>query len=888
MARVPASELIYQGANPVRTAPGKSVTIYKRGTETLATIYAAETGETTVAQPLLTDAGGLPSHQGSLVWVEAGEYDYKIGTQTYPVTTGGLPDSVENVSTAFEDGVLDSGSERRAADVTNAEAASNWGRLSTVLYGTPTGVYIGASFPSANRLETTLAAEAKSGATTIQLGGGSAPPICGHTHYKIGTEKVLVTTVTGVTAPFTATLAAALKETHSNGATIVTTELDYAFYHGIGGGRYAYWTLPYLTNNPPAYSYGLNQIHNAGTAIPMLSKPRKDASFTRTGTWVNNEPREEAFSGGYYYSKTAADTLKWTSPSCTAVGWRGVTTANGGAVIVSIDGSRTAANLLPTAEALVNAGLYPNTLLVAHGGPASPTDRILSCYSSALNWDAKVALASGLTAKAHEVELIATAIAAEGGTEGRLYYTGMTSTDGTTTPATSEAALIPEYNVTASTFVSSAWERADKEAPTAGGTQTFVGDVHGYEEQDSLTVFKVTNSTSAAVLAAGEIVTGSTLRIVRTSHTYHPDSLEEETATCETTYQLDQLGLLVSDRKTIQKPMTFTEGYVMSPANGMNDPVSPFNRVALSNYPEALTLAGLTDTRYGQSKSAYAISWGSAGKVSLAAYVPDIYGLTDGFTRGLPNFISVEDREGKLTKIYFALVGNADAPWLLKAGEEIKRACRYVISYFSGGAEAVLAPGGGSRASINAESSSLLAALEAKLAVLEAVPKTETLNDASACATMPRASTISVSLTSGSVYGFRAICVKAGIFTKVRCFSHSAGGAEPSKLVAGVWNAAGTVLLAHTADFHSEYALSKKLEVALAESLTLTVGQEVFIGIASVSASAIQLRGSGGLGVVLNTTPIMARSTTGYTTGNPPESCGAAGTGALALMELLP
>jgi hypothetical protein len=98
MARVPISELIFQGANPVKTAPGRQVFVYKRGTETQATLYAAETGETTVVQPLTTDTAGLPTKNGDQVWVEAGEYDLKIGSQSAPLTTGGLPDSVGSKS----------------------------------------------------------------------------------------------------------------------------------------------------------------------------------------------------------------------------------------------------------------------------------------------------------------------------------------------------------------------------------------------------------------------------------------------------------------------------------------------------------------------------------------------------------------------------------------------------------------------------------------------------------------------------------------------------------------------------------------------------------------------------------------------------------------------
>lgn len=85
MTRVPLAELIYQGANPVRTAPGRQVFVYTRGTKEQASIYAAETGESTVTQPLVTDAGGLPTSNGSQVWIVAGAYTFEVAGSLVPV-----------------------------------------------------------------------------------------------------------------------------------------------------------------------------------------------------------------------------------------------------------------------------------------------------------------------------------------------------------------------------------------------------------------------------------------------------------------------------------------------------------------------------------------------------------------------------------------------------------------------------------------------------------------------------------------------------------------------------------------------------------------------------------------------------------------------------------
>lgn len=63
---------------------GVEVAVYERGTTTPATLYAAETGETTLAPPLLTDEGGRPEKDGLRAWLEPGSYDLQIKGETVP------------------------------------------------------------------------------------------------------------------------------------------------------------------------------------------------------------------------------------------------------------------------------------------------------------------------------------------------------------------------------------------------------------------------------------------------------------------------------------------------------------------------------------------------------------------------------------------------------------------------------------------------------------------------------------------------------------------------------------------------------------------------------------------------------------------------------------
>src|SRR5690606_32598678 len=118
----------------------------------------------------------------------------------------------------------------------------------------------------------------------------------------------------------------------------------------------------------------------------------------------------------YRQSSTSGSTVTWTSPTSTAVGIRTVATTNGGLAKVSIDGSATAATMLPTAQQMVDSGKYLAGILVANGGTLNPTDRVLDCYSPNAAgtagyedlWDVRVGFAEGLSSAAHTVVITAT------------------------------------------------------------------------------------------------------------------------------------------------------------------------------------------------------------------------------------------------------------------------------------------------------------------------------------------------------------------------------------------------------------------------------------------------------------------------------------------------
>ncbi|OZE95095.1 hypothetical protein CH302_19335 [Rhodococcus sp. 15-2388-1-1a] len=448
--------------------------------------------------------------------------------------------------------------------VVNAEAAAGVARLQSIFLGRPSGVALRAAKPTASRTATTLAAASAIGATTLSLAAQLTPG-----KYLVDTETVTITAVTGSSNPFTATLAAPSTAAHSSAAPIATTDLDYFFVHGIGGGRYVEWALPYRTNLPPAYSYGANQLGQCRVCLALLSVAYADSSFAFAGTWSGGTAQLLAYGGFYRYSTAAGATVTWTAPAgSTSIGWRSIKTTSGGLSKIAVSGDATLANMLPTAQQLVDAGRYAPSILVANGGTLNPTDRVLDQYASSLNYDVPMTLGANLTPAAHPVVMTstgygpvaatltstvasgvtsiplsalvtagqyligsetvtvssvtgssapftanlsaATTAAHTSGdtvsrTAGRTNISGFASGTASTLVTDAGAALFLLESVHDETGTTSAYEFADEVRPQGVGTLTLVGSVHGYERQTSLVV-TAGDASVASVMAAGDLL----------------------------------------------------------------------------------------------------------------------------------------------------------------------------------------------------------------------------------------------------------------------------------------------------------------------------------------------------------------------------------------------
>ena len=122
-----------------------------------------------------------------------------------------------------------------------------------------------------------------------------------------------------------------------------------------------YYSLSTLTTNPA--------LTKSGTAVSDLAVGRL------TGKWIQME-------GTNSYLQLV------TGDNCTIVGaaMGGGLTTSAAMCKVTIDGDATLADLLPTAQELVDASALTSAALVANGGSLNPTDRIMDTYNLTNNY----------------------------------------------------------------------------------------------------------------------------------------------------------------------------------------------------------------------------------------------------------------------------------------------------------------------------------------------------------------------------------------------------------------------------------------------------------------------------------------------------------------------
>ena len=331
---------------------------------------------------------------------------------------------------------------------------------------------------------------------------------------------------------------------------------SYWLYSPIQDGRYQGTILTPFTTG----AYTDIEINGMSDRIPSLSIKDSNATYaTKTGTWTNNIAQALAYGGTYSFTATDGAYITFTTPAnVRRVGLRTVNITNAGIVLVSIDGDNTKANLLSTAQQLVDAGTIADTCLVANGGTLNPTDRVINQYFNGTNYDKRLVIADNLAAGVHTIVLTYTGYKQAASSAARLYITGLMYNDGTQTVATADIVM---DTIQAVGGTASVYEPVQVIIPTGGTTGTYVGGIHGYS---TLNTTVITVDGVEVTPADGSITPGDIISFARNSSLYHPDidaGATEIGVSITTYYPTARQGLRVTTQTTWSLGGTATTYY---------------------------------------------------------------------------------------------------------------------------------------------------------------------------------------------------------------------------------------------------------------------------------------------------------------------------------------
>jgi hypothetical protein len=181
-------------------------------------------------------------------------------------------------------------------------------------------------------------------------------------------------------------------------ADVLTVQHYYMCQHL---GNRLYWRI---------HVSGTNGIGNEYTRIADVGVYRlwrgfndQSAGVTLSGTWSTS--LSGAYLGGRArFSNVVGNYAEIVTPNgVQRASLQSSGPPSAGMALVTIDGDRTRATLLPTAQDLVDGGTLASTALVANGGTLNPTDRIWDGYLSSA-----VDFADDLAAAAHTIRITVT------------------------------------------------------------------------------------------------------------------------------------------------------------------------------------------------------------------------------------------------------------------------------------------------------------------------------------------------------------------------------------------------------------------------------------------------------------------------------------------------
>lgn len=451
----------------------------------------------------------------------------------------------------------------------------------------------------------------------------------------------------------------------------------YTLMQSLGDGLW--WALDWENGQawaaPPPGGFNLHQLHKHRYGIPMLSVNQEDASVVRSGTWSTLQTAVAGtFGGNYRHNNNNASTyVEYTSPANTiALGLHKMRINNGGYGLVTIDGDATRANRLPTAQQEVDAGRLASSALVANGGTLNPTDRVIEFYNSSTIANTPTVVADGLTAGVHTLRVTHTGYKRAASSAARIYDDGYSYALASTTPATASASV---FAVGELSTTDSSWNMAIDYKPDAGGSSVFCGEVHGYEDQQSMTI---AIDGAASTLTDGQVADATSIVIDRVSHLKHPDSGATVHAICTGQWRFTARGMEVTKEIAWQDACTVQSSYAaMFPCAG-----ALFDKGAVIGAGD-LDLSISDDAQMGKKPSPLAYLWDTDGEIGVYLYSPNAGQATNDWLHSASNYLSIQRRStSDVRKVYLSRVNPPGGTEAVGGGTTWRSTARWGIKRF--------------------------------------------------------------------------------------------------------------------------------------------------------------------------------------------------------------
>jgi hypothetical protein len=398
-------------------------------------------------------------------------------------------------------------------------------------------------------------------------------------------------------------------------------------------------------------------------------------STTNNAVYYGGTRRSSTTNGAYVELTTPDDTVD--------VGAFLATSINAGICLVTIDGDPTLASQLPTAQDLVDSGALAATALVANGGTLNPTDRVIDEYSNSTAGTTQDFFyfryfAKNLTPGVHAVRMTRTGYKNTLAIGDALYVCGMFyRVDGETMPA-DPVMLLPGGS--AISDVASRWEFAISVKPTGATAYEWMG--HSNSEYNRIAPVFAVDGAPIAAFTDGYPRLGSTISATIDFYLRHPETGSTNVGLGVRTYTLSAAALRHAWQIEWQVGAQIDVAYPC-----MLPMVEAFDRGSMVGAEADYTLTSSIGIATPKVKSKAGYLWQSAGNWGCAVYLPDLSTVLDYAAPGTGMWI--EDRaSGLMNKVY---VERNNQAINVAASDVWEADCRWLMMYFSGGAEAALA-----------------------------------------------------------------------------------------------------------------------------------------------------------------------------------------------------